>query len=164
MKLLTRWIPDTRGMTLVEVLVGISLLVIVSTATVSGLFHATSTQGTVMDDGIAIHGLRNGLGWIAQDVRKAQEMDLEDGAPAAQSMTLSWTNHYQDEDTEHTVVYDVQGDRLVRTLDGASHTVVRGVVSASFTLSGSTVHAEVTVDAGRDTTRVLSLRAVRRST
>ncbi|MEX2430461.1 MAG: hypothetical protein WD645_00905, partial [Dehalococcoidia bacterium] len=94
-------------MTLTEALIGIAILTVIASSVTTGLQHALRTEATVMQDGIAIHTLRNGMSWIAEDARKAQTTDLADGALPVSSMTLTWTDHYGDDGTEHNVTYAV---------------------------------------------------------
>ena len=153
-----------RGFTLVEVLVGVGILGIIMGTIGAALFQALGTQAEVRDDGHAIDELRRGLAWIAQDVKMANSTNLEDGASAVPTVTLTWTDNFNDAGASHTSSYALVEDRLVRTYDGSGHVVGRRVVSVSFSRSGSTVTAQFEVDAGEGTTRTLSVRTVMRST
>ena len=168
MSKLTRFLKDNRGFTLVELLVGITLLSITMSTIGAGLFRALGTQSGVVDDGLAINELRKGFSWFAGDVKMATSTDLDIGGATSPSVTLSWKDQFNDVDITHTSTYDLVGDRLVRTYTSnatsSSHTIAHRVVSASFYLNGtSTVIAEVVVNAKPGVTRTLSLSTIMRA-
>ena len=161
-------LSDSRGLTLVEMLVGITLLSITMGILGSALFRALGTQSSVVDDGLAINELRKGLSWFAGDAKMATSTSLALGGATSSSVTLSWKDQFNDVDTTHTSTYDLVDDRLVRTYTSnatsTSHTIAHRVVSASFFLNGtSTVVAEVEVDARPGVTRTLSLTTIMRA-
>ena len=167
MSKLTGFLKDSRGFTLAEVLVGITLLSITMSTIGMGLFRALGTQGGVVDDGLAINELRKGFSWLAGDVKMATSTNLALGGATSSSVTLSWKDQYADVDITHTSTYALVDDRLVRTYTSnatsTSHTIAHRVVSASFFLNGtSTVVAEVEVDARPGATRTLSLSTIMR--
>ncbi len=168
MSKLTRFLKDSRGFTLAELLVGITLLSVTMSTIGVGLFQALGTQSSVVDDGLAINELRKGFSWFAGDVKMATSTNLSVGGATSSSVMLSWKNQYNDVDITHTSTYDLVGDRLVRTYTSnatsSSHTIAHRVVSASFFLNGtSTVVAEVEVDAAPGFTRTLSLSTIMRA-
>ena len=147
------------GFTLAEMIVGVGILSIILGTIGASLFQALGTQRGVVDDGLAINELRNGLGWFAEDVKRARDADVTSGV-----LTLTWTDEYGDVGTNHTITYQLVGDSLVRTYDGSNHTVARRVVSVAFTLSSRTITAQLEVNAALGTTRTLSMKTVMRST
>ncbi len=169
MSKLTRFLKDSRGLTLVEMLVGITLLSITMSTIGAGLFRALGTQSNVVDDGLAINELRKGLSWFAGDVKMATSTNLAISGATSSSVTLSWRDQFgPDEPITHTSTYDLVDDRLVRTYTSnatsTSHTIAHRVVSASFYLNGtSTVIAEVEVNAEPGVTRTLSLSTIMRA-
>ena len=169
MSRLTRFLKDPRGFTLVELLVGITLLSITMSTIGIGLFQALGTQSSVVDEGLAINELRKGFSWFAGDVKMATTSNLAIGGATSSSVTLSWKDQYNDVDITHTSTYGpVVGGRLVRTYTSnatsTSHTVAHRVVSASFYLNGtSTVVAEVEVEAEPGATRTLTLSTIMRA-
>jgi prepilin-type N-terminal cleavage/methylation domain-containing protein len=165
---LTKFLKDPRGFTLVEMLVGITLLSITMSTIGAGLFRALGTQSSVVDDGLAINELRKGLSWFAGDVKMATSTNLAIGGATSSSVTLSWKDQFNDVDITHTSTYDLVDDRLVRTYTSnatsTSHTIAHRVISVSFSLNGtSTVVAEVEVDARPGATRTLSLSTIMRA-
>ena len=168
MSKLTRFLKDSRGFTLAEVLVGITLLSITMSTIGAGLFRALGTQSSVVDDGLAINELRKGLSWFAGDAKMATSTNLAISGATSSSVMLSWKDQFNDVDITHTSTYDLVGDRLVRTYTSnatsTSQTVAHRVVSASFSLNGtSTVVAEVEVNARSGGTRTLSLSTIMRA-
>ncbi len=168
MSKLTRFLKDSRGFTLAEVLVGITLLTITMSTIGTGLFRALATQGGVVDDGLAINELRKGFSWLAGDVKMATSSNLALGGATSTSVTLSWKDQFNDVDVTHTSTYALVGDRLVRTYtsnaSSSSHTIAHRVISVSFFLNGtSTVVADVEVDARPGATRTLSLSTIMRA-
>ncbi len=169
MSKLTRFLKDSRGFTLVELLVGITLLSITMSTIGAGLFRALGTQGGVVDDGLAINELRKGFSWFAGDVKMATSTNLDIGGATSSSVILSWKDQFNDVDITHTSTYGpVVGGRLVRTYTSnatsSSHTIAHRVLSASFYLNGaSTVVAEVEVEASPGATRTLSLSTIMRA-
>ena len=91
-----------------------------------------------------------------------QGTDLVDGGPAVQCVdgvpcaTFSWTDEFNDLGVGHSLSYTLVGESLMRDYDGNAHAVAREVVAASFARSDKTVTAQLEVDAGVGTTRVLS--------
>ncbi len=170
MSRLKRFLADSRGFTLAEVLVGITLLSITMSTIGAGLFRALGTQSSVVEDGLAINELRKGLSWFAGDVKMATSTNLDIGGAASSSVTLSWKDQFNDVDITHTSTYALDGDRLVRTYTSnatsTSHTIAHLVVSASFyhdANATSTVVAEVEVNARPGVTRTLSLSTIMRA-
>ena len=167
MSKLARFLKDTRGFTLVEMLVGITLLSITMSTIGMGLFRALGTQSSVVDDGLAINELRKGFSWFAGDVKMATSTNLAIGGATSSSVMMSWKDQFNDVDVTHTSTYALDGDRLVRTYTSnatsTSHTIAHRVVSVSFSLNGtSTVVAEVEVNARPGETRTLSLSTIMR--
>ena len=160
-------IRGAEGFTLVEMLVGITLLTIVMSTIGTSSFQALKTQQRVSQDGLAINELRKGLGWFAEDAKMATSTNLTDGAPAATTVTMSWRDYFNATGTSgvlHTASYALNGDRLERTYDDSStHTVARDVVTALFSLASNTVTAQIEVNAQPDTTRTLSVSSVMRA-
>ncbi len=148
-----------RGFTLAEMIVGVGILSIIMGTIGTSLFQALGTQREVADDGLAINEIRNGLSWFAEDVKRARDADVTSGV-----LTLTWTDEFGGDGTNHTVTYELVGDSLVRTYDGSNHTVAHRVVSVAFTLSSRTITAQLEVNAEPGTTRTLSMKTVMRST
>ncbi len=153
-----------KGFTLVEVLVAVGLLVVVMSSLGMTMGHALASETKIIDDGLAINEMRKGFSWFASDMKRAKATDLTDGGPAAASVTATWTDQYQGAGTAHSVTYALVNGNLVRTYDGASHTVGRNVSSVAFSRAGNTVVAQVTVEVRPGFTRMLSVKTVKRAT
>ena len=151
-----------KGSSLTEMIVAVGVIVTLMSTLGMTMFQAVSTQDTIINDGLAINELRKGLSWFSADMKMAKTTDLADGASAA-TVTTSWTDQFQRAGLKHTDTYAKVGDSLVRTHDGVSHTVGRGVTSALFSRSGKTVVAQIEVQVSPGVTRTLSVKAVMRS-
>ena len=79
------------------------------------------------------------------------------------TVTFTWTDHYNGAMIGHVSTYSVVAGEIVRTFDSQPHAIARDVVSAAFSLSGRTVTAEFVVNAGAGTTRTLSVWTLMRS-
>ena len=159
-------IGQAEGFTLVEMLVGITLLTIVMSTIGTSSFQALKTQQRVTEDGLAINELRKGLGWFAEDAKMATSTSLTDGDPPTTTITMSWRDYFNATSGSavlHTASYALNGDRLERTYDSNTHTVPRGVVEALFSLASTTVTAQIKVDADFSDTRTLSVDSVMRA-
>jgi hypothetical protein len=151
---------DSEGSTLAELLVYIGILAAFVGSFSVASFQAFGTRSDVADDGLAINELRRGLGWFADDVGMAREATV-----VADTLTLEWTDYFEDLGAEHMVTYTIVEDRLVRShsVDGGPAVVqaaARNVVSADFVIGARSVSAELTVDAEAGSTRTLSMKAL----
>ncbi|MBI4282802.1 MAG: hypothetical protein HY672_04900 [Chloroflexi bacterium] len=151
-----------KGYTLTEVIVAVGIMVAIMSTVGTATFQAVATQDKIVSDGLAINELRKSLSWFSTDMKMAQTTDLTDGGSAA-TITISWTDQYQGNGVLHTATYTQVEDRLVRTYDGVSHTVGRGVSSVLFTRSGNTIVTQIEVQVSPGVTRTLGVRAVTRS-
>ena len=151
-----------RGFTLLEMLVGISILGLISSGLGSTIFYSFRAGRDVVSDGQAINELRRGLGYFSSDVTMAKTSNLTDGGAAASSVTFTWTDEYGGAGTPHTLVYSLSSGSLMRALDGSAYPVARNVTSISFTRSGRAITAQAQVDAGYGSNRTLSMTGVMR--
>jgi type II secretory pathway component PulJ len=126
---------DEQGGILLELLVaaGITALIAGLLASIVFQFFRTSEKGT--EGLIALHEVQNTTQWITRDVTMAETSDLVDGAPAVQSMTLTWTEGVM----VHTVTYSLSGTDLQRVINGQVGIVARNVSSISFSLSNNVI-------------------------
>lgn len=159
-RFLARFTRDESGVTLPELVVSISILVVVVGMVGSTMWHSTNIHGRILGDGVAINELRNGLSLFAKDVKSAQGSDLPTDSTPAASVTLTWTDEYQDVVVPHSSSYALSGGSLVRTYDSVDTVVARNVVSVSFVLTNQTISATFEVNASDGGTRTLSLDTV----
>lgn len=162
MKRLKRFLQDSRGFTVAELLVSVAILSMLAGVIGTAFSQVLTTERTVVDDGLALNELRKGLSWFTGDVRMASDTDLVDGGEPVSTCTLTWTDEFNDAQVAHSSSYAVVDDRLVRTYDGNAHTVAHRVVSVSFSRSGQTITAQLEVNAAPDITRTLSAKTVMR--
>ena len=151
-----------RGFTVIELVAGLGLFSMVTCGVGMTIFQALVTETKVVNDGVAINELRNGLAWFASDVKMAQSTDLVDEAEPASACTLTWIDDFDNAQVSHTSSYALVDDKLVRTYDGNAHTVANRVISVSFSRSGEAITAQCEVNCGSGITKTLSVRTVMR--
>lgn len=151
-----------RGFTVIELIASLGLFSMVTCGVGMTIFQALVTEARVVDDGVAINELRNGLAWFASDVKMAKSTDLVDEGEPASACTLTWIDDFSGAELSHTSSYALVDDRLVRTYDGNAHTVANRVISVSFSRSGDTITAQCEVNCGPGITKTLSVKTVMR--
>lgn len=145
---------DAAGSTLVELLVGISIMTMLTGAFSTSLFQASFIQRSWRDDVIATKEWRHAGSLFASDALNAQSTSLADGAAPVDSVTLDWTS----DGVSHTATYNLSGTKLRREFDGLSMDVARDVQAARFSRSGATVAFDLEVKAERGGTESMSLQ------
>ena len=80
---------------------------------------------------------RNASTWMSQDIVMAQATDLVVGTPigdpnCATPVGFTWTDFFDDRDTDHEVTYCLDGNDLKRTYDAAELVIARNIVSLTF--------------------------------
>ncbi len=155
-----RPLRDSRGFTLVEILVAVSTLTLTSGLVGTAIFQSLSTQRSWQDDVVATREWRNAQSWFSADALNTETTDLVDGAPAAPAATISWID---DSEVSHTATYAVSSGDLVRDFDGIETTVARRVVSAGFSLAGRTLTFDLVVKAEQGGTETSSLQTYTRA-
>ena len=150
------------GFTLIELMVGISIMSLVVSGIGSTVFYSVGTSRNVVKDGQAVNQLRKGFSWFSSDAKMAKTTSLVDGASAVSSVTFDWTDEYEDVGTAHSLSYALTSGRLVRTLDGVSYPVASNVTAVQFTRSGQVVTVQATVNTGAGVSRTLSVNSLMR--
>ncbi len=166
MKKMRNILRSSRGFTLIELMVSVTILTVVVGIFGAGMFQVLSIQRFWTDDVKAIREVRHAGSWFSGDALTATDV-LDAGgevrltctpSPSVEQITLTWN----DEDgTPHTVVYSITGGELQRDYDsnGSPLVMATGVVanSISFTLCGSLLRVILDIEADRDTTDKLDL-------
>jgi hypothetical protein len=142
-------ISNEHGVTLLEMLIGISILVMGVTMVASPAAAVLRQNGDWRADLIAITTLQLATGWVAKDIVNTSVISLVDAEAPVDTMTLDWTDLAS---TAHTAVYSLSGSDLVRTFDGAPFVIGRGVTVAEFSLDGQLVTFAMTLNAASGTT------------
>ena len=148
-----------RGFTAVEMVVAAGLMGLVASAAGPATYHAFSAI-TAAQEVIATQSWSNSADWYARDVTGAQQTDLVQGSPPAPTVSLTWMDT---DGIQHTSNYALVGDDLVRTYDGASHTVARHVVSAAFSRTENIITADLQVGDNEGAPRAVYLTALMRA-
>ena len=100
------------------------------------LFQILDTTRRNNDRIVALHEVDNTHYWVGKDARAAQTTDLADGAPAVNSMTLSWIDG---SGTPHSSSYSLLGSELRRNYDGAVLSIARNLSSIQFSRSSQLI-------------------------
>ena len=165
-------LSSSRGFTLVELLVSVSILTVVVGIFSAAMFQVLSIQRFWTADVKAVREVRHAGSWFSGDALNATDVLLyidgplyNDGPrltcepdPSVEQITLIWKDTSGD---PHKAVYSVNGDQLQRDFDdnGSPLVLVTGVVanSISFTLCENTLRLNLDVLADRNTTDKLDL-------
>ena len=146
MKTIRRITGSSRGYTLIELLISVSILIVVVGIFGAGMFQVLSIQRFWTDDVKATREVRHAASWFAGDALNATNVLDASGEnrltcmpdPSVQQVTLTWT----DASGGRSVVYRVSGEELLRDLDNGPALIMADRVvanSVSFTLcNGST--------------------------
>ena len=126
-------LPDSRGFTLMELMVSLAILSAVLGALGTAFSQALVTGTTISDDSLTITELRKGLSWFAEDVKGAKS--AVNGGCGAVTLTLNWEEYSDPDVIPHTICYSVAGDRLMRNYDGTAYPIARHVVPGSVSFS-----------------------------
>jgi prepilin-type N-terminal cleavage/methylation domain-containing protein len=141
--------PDSRGFTLVEVAVSLSILSMGLVLVGSATFQTLSIQRYWQDDAKAIKDARHAASWFSQDVLTATVTSLEDGGAPDDTVTLT-TN-------SGVITYSLSGGNLVRQADASQLVVAENVVEVWFALAQQTLTFTLEVSASRGGTEILTL-------
>ncbi|MFQ6027849.1 MAG: type II secretion system protein [Dehalococcoidia bacterium] len=147
---------DSRGFTLVEMVVALGILTLTFTMAGGSIFQALSIQRFWQEDAVATMESRHAGSWFSGDALFAETTSLVDGAVPVNNVTLNWTDGLG---VSHTAVYAVSGSNLTRTIDGVQTILSDRVVSVGFSLSGQTLTLDIEVQADRGGTESSSLAA-----
>lgn len=169
MKPIRQILSSSRGFTLVELLVSITILTVVVGIFGAAMFQVLSIQRFWTADIKAVREVRHAGSWFSGDALNATDvLDSEDvrltctPSPSVQQIKLTWIDQ---SGTSHSVVYSVTGDELLRewytsgTSNGIPLVMATRVVSdsVSFTLCESTLRLNMDVQADRGSTDNLDL-------
>ena len=165
MKKMRNILRSSRGFTLIELMVSVTILTVVVGIFGAGMFQVLSIQRFWTDDVKAVREVRHAGSWFAGDALNASEVWDAGGAarltcspnPSVQQITLSWTDT---SGNGKNIVYRVTGDELQRDNGNDSPLILASRVvagSISFTLCGSILRLNVNVLADRNTTDTLDL-------
>ena len=139
---------NQRGMALIEMLVVVAIAGMFSGLLGTSAYQIMKTTGRGNDELRAAQDVRNAGHWLSLDGRRAQTIDLVDGAPPVNTATLSWTDG---DEVTHTSTYSLWGTELQRDYDGTVMVMARHISSVEFSLSQGLLTASVISSPGADT-------------
>lgn len=128
---------EQRGFTLLELLISIGILGIVTPLLALALFQILTFTERGRAGFEALADTRNASTWMSQDIVMAQGTDLVVGTPIADPdcgapVGFTWTDYFDDRDTDHEVTYCLDGNDLKRTYDDAELVIARNIASVTF--------------------------------
>jgi len=155
-----RLLNGQRGFTLAEALVALGIMSAMGSVLVGTLYQMSNFTSRG-DARVSVNAdLRTAFHWLAKDMKMANTTSLVAEFPTVyDSLSLNWTDKYQDVSTAHSAAYSLVGTELRRTEDGVNtHTVARNVTSVAFSLVGKLVTVTLTSadDKWADVTRQFS--------
>ena len=143
---LKRLLNGQSGFTLVELLVALGVMSALGSVLVTTLYQMSNFTSRSNAQVSVSADLRNTFHWLAQDVKMANTTSLVAEFPTVYtSLSLNWTDNYQDASAAHSAAYSLVGTDLRRTEDGVNtHTVARNVTSIEFSIVGRRVTVTLT--------------------
>ena len=144
---------DQRGITLAELMIALCISGLVLSGIAMGISLTTNTSARNSNHTVVLQQAQNAMHWIEQDVRMAQEVDVDSG-DSGFPLTLTWVDW---DGTEHQIIYSVEQDKLKRSYSIDSqepniHTVAEYVdndsAATNCQLASGTLTFEVTITLG----------------
>ncbi|NQT73864.1 MAG: type II secretion system protein [Chloroflexi bacterium] len=126
------------GFTLIELLVGIAITGSISGVLVLGILQTDRTVSVNRNHLVSISRVHNTGFWIQTDAQMAQSVvvgDDESGLP----LTLSWTEW---DNTQHQIIYAIEGNSLVRTHTADGETTSTILVAQSVDTASDMTNCE----------------------
>lgn len=146
---------NSSGFTLLETAVALGILSMGTGLIGTSVFQVLSIERYWQDDRVAARDQRHIGSWFAGDALFKAQCVTIGGSPAGSEVTMTWTDSA---DNDHTTIYSLAGDTLIRNVDGTVQTLADGVVTVDFSLDDRVLLLELTVNAGRGTTETKSLQ------
>lgn len=142
---------DSRGFTLVEVAVSLSILSLGLVLVGNAAFQTLSIQRYWQDDAKATKDARHAASWFSQDVLAATTTSLEDGGPAEDTVTMTTS--------AGDITYSLSSGNLVRQAGPYQNVMSEKVEAVEFKLAGQTLSFTLEVAASRGGTETLTLHS-----
>lgn len=137
--LLRKFIADSAGFTLMEVVVAMGLLSLAVSMVGAGIFQTIRAEAFWQDGVVATRDLRHAGSWFAGDALSTKTTNLVDATPMA-TVTLTTV-------AGNVITYDEVANELVRHHDNGSNLVMAAnVESVSFLLTGDVLEMTLVVN------------------
>ena len=154
---------NSSGFTLLETAVALGIMSMGTGLIGTSVFQVLSIERYWKDDRVAARDLRHVGSWFAGDALfRAQCVTIGgitwtdgDGILHGSELTIAWTDS---SDNDHTAIYGLSGDALIRNVDGTEQPLADGVVSVDFSLDDRILLLTMEVNAGRGATETKSLQ------
>ena len=143
------------GVTLVEAIMAVGLMTMAVTMVGAPMFSVIQVDQDWRDDLSATANWRQASGYFSRDATKASTLTIDAADAERMGLSISWTSGSE----EHNVVYALQDGTLLRTYDGVSGGIARGVTGVQFSRSDRLLTMVLEVEAGQGATETAEARA-----
>ncbi|MEE9324681.1 MAG: type II secretion system protein [Dehalococcoidia bacterium] len=137
-------ISNQKGVGLIELLVSIAILGLLGSSTAVSISAFIRVTGSGNDKLTAFHEIQNASYWISRDGQMASSTDLVDGASPVNSVSLTWTDKFNETQVNHSSAYSLSGTILQRTYDSVVRQVARNISDIQFSLNGQMMTVVIT--------------------
>jgi len=132
-----------NGYTLLEILVMLPVTAVLVGAIVGSMFLIARNTIEIRNETTVHAAIDNAAHWLTRDILMGQSIDILEGAPAVDTVRLTWTDFTGGVGNEqsHYVIYTHSGTQLWREYDSIdnSYVIARDMEDVSFTISGDVV-------------------------
>ena len=133
-------LKDEKGLTLVELLIAGAITALIGGMLSTAIYQFIMTSERGNEKLEALHDVQNAGYWLTRDGLRAETINLVDGAPPADNLTLTWTNEGQ----THTITYSLSGTDLERARSGNITTIAHNVADIEFSIDGMVMTVAMT--------------------
>jgi len=132
-----------KGVTLLELAVGMAIIGILVLGTVALINHEVKGTAAARTSVTTADAIRGAARWLCQDGSMAESTNLVEGAQPVDNLVLSWVERYECINVPHTCSYVLCGDELRRNYDGTVTTVARYISGIKFSQTGDVLTVSI---------------------
>jgi len=145
-----RLIAAQKGLTPLELLLGLAAVAVIFPLTVSNVMDITDNSEAKNDEIEVLQAIESAAECLGEDIKGAKEVDLVDGAAAVDRLTLTGVDGKETTAEGHRIVYGLSGSALLRSVDGVANTATEHIGSIIFSRSGEVVKVKVVLSVTGD--------------
>jgi prepilin-type N-terminal cleavage/methylation domain-containing protein len=139
-----KWLRNQKGMTLLEVTVGIAIAGLIGVCVLGLIVHEIKSTAATRACVTAAVEIDNAARWVSQDGMMAEVTNLTESAQPVDSLSLTWVERQEFIDVPHTCSYSLAGGELRRDYDGIVTTVARHISDIKFSQTGKMITVSIT--------------------